>query len=75
MARSTKGALLFIGIFISALVGLMFAPEISSQVENVQTAIDDNTSLEHTLYGYVPAFYALLMIGLMVGALYKFFRG
>lgn len=73
--RSTRGALLFIGVFISALVGLMFAPEITDQVDAVQTAINDSDSLEHTLYGYVPGFYALLMIGLMVGALYKFFRG
>jgi len=66
--------MVFIGVFISALVGLMFAPEITAQVTAVQTAINDSDSLEHTLYGYVPAFYALLMIGLMVGSLIKMFR-
>ena len=66
--------MVFIGVFISALVGLLFAPQISTQVTAVQTAINDSSSLEHTLYGYVPAFYALLMIGLMVGSLYKMFK-
>jgi len=69
-----QGVLTFVGVFISALVGLMFAPEVSTQVTAVQTAINDATALESVLYGYVPAFYALLMIGLMIGALVKMFR-
>jgi len=64
----------FIFIFLTALIGLMFAPEISTQVTTVQTAINDSDSLEHTLYGFLPAFYALCMIGMMVGALYKLFK-
>lgn len=64
----------FIFIFITALVALMFAPEISSQVDDVQTAINDSTSLEHTLYGYIPAFYALCCIGIMIGSMIKIFK-
>jgi len=71
MARVGSSMLTFIGVFISALVGLMFVNEVTALCAS---AVTNSTGIAATIYGYIPAFYALLMIGLMVGALYKMFK-
>jgi len=71
MAKIGSSMMVFIGVFISALVGLMFVSEIQGLSDG---AVENSSGISATIYGYIPAFYALLMIGLMVGALYRIFK-
>jgi len=71
MAKIGSSMMVFIGVFISALVGLMFVSEIAQLSFD---ASNNTTGIASTVYGFVPAFYALLMVGLMVGALYRIFK-
>ena len=60
----------FIYLFISALIGLLFA----EPIEELATSVANNSSgITATLYGYLPLFYALCLVGLMVGSLAGFF--
>lgn len=71
-----KSSIVFIYLFIGALVGLMFAPEINSMSDDAATnATAEGYTMAATIYGYLPTFYALCLVGLMVGSLYKFFTG
>lgn len=62
----------FVYVFVGAFIGLLFAEPIA----DIANAVANNTTgMASTLYGYISVFYALCCVGLMVGSLYKFFRG
>ncbi len=61
----------FIYIFIGALIGLMFSGEIGNLATS---AVENSTGIAASIYGYLPAFYALCCLGLMAGSIYKFFK-
>lgn len=71
MAGPKKG-ITFIYIFIGAFIGLLFAPQVGTLAAG---AVENSTGMSATIYGYIDEMYALCCLGLMVGSLYKFFRG
>jgi ABC-type dipeptide/oligopeptide/nickel transport system permease component len=72
MGRVGGSVLVFVGVFISALVGLLFAPTIADEAASVA---NNTTGIASTLYNYMPVFYALLLVGMMIGSLYRIFKG
>ena len=60
----------FVYLFVAAFIGLLFAEPIAELATSVA---NNTTGMASTLYGYLPVFYALCMIGLMVGSLAGFF--
>ncbi len=60
----------FIYIFVGAFIGLMFATPIGEMAADVA---NNSTGLAATIYGYLDEFYALCLMGLMVGSIAGFF--
>ncbi len=60
----------FVYIFVGALIGLMFVNSIGDLSAD---AVNNSSGIASTIYGYVPAMYALCCLGLIIGSLYKFF--
>lgn len=73
MANQRTG-MVFIWVFIAALIGLLFAPEINHQALLIYEN-STNPSITNTIYEYLGTFYALGLLGVMVGAIWKFFKG
>ena len=61
----------FIYLFVSAFIGLLFAEPINTLATNVA---NNSTGMASVLYSYIGVFYALCLIGLMIGALAGFFK-
>lgn len=61
----------FVYIFVGALIGLMFVGSIETLASD---AVSNSSGIAATIYGYVPAMYALCCLGLLVGSLYLFFK-
>ena len=60
----------FIYIFVSALIGLIFAEPIGTLAADIA---NNTTGISATIYGYLDEMYALCLLGLMVGSLAMFF--
>lgn len=60
----------FIYIFVGALIGLIFAEPIDTLAAGVA---ENTTGITSTIYGYLGTFYALCLLGMMVGSLAMFF--
>ncbi len=60
----------FVYIFVGALIGLMFVNSIQVLADG---AVANSSGIAATIYGYIPAMYALCCLGLIIGSLYKFF--
>jgi len=64
-----------IGVFIACLVGLIFLPEVAQLCSNAQSneTIANGSAIVVSIVGFIPVFYALLLLGAMAGALWRMF--
>lgn len=71
MGATSRQIAVLIGTFIGALVGLILLPEVNTLCTDVAANVSGITK---TVVEFLPTFYALLLLGMMAGALWKLFR-